>query len=353
MVIDLFPLKEDEVRDRFPAVYQWVVDRVKPERDNNNRKSYREYWWIFGEPRRELRPALEGIPRYIATVETSKHRFFQFLDASICPDNKLVVVANTDAFILAVLSSCIHVTWALASKSRLGVGNDPVYVKTHCFDPFPFPDPTEGLKARIRELGERLDGHRKAVLNKHKQLTMTGLYNVLEKIRAAEPLTDTDKDIYDAGLIGVLREIHDELDARVAEAYGWPADLADAEILERLVALNHERAEEERDGNVRWLRPEFQAPKEAAATKKAEQIEAELPVTERAAKKPRLPTALPEQVAAIRAMLAAADDIVSAADLSRRFSQGRRAEKKVEEVLRTLTLLGQAEQIDGGYILSG
>jgi hypothetical protein len=58
----------------------------------------------------------------------------------------------------------------------------------------------------------------------------------------------------------VLKQIHDELDAAVAEAYGWPADLADEQILERLVALNHERAEEEKRGIIRWLRPEFQNP---------------------------------------------------------------------------------------------
>src|SRR3546814_382964 len=78
MVIDLYPLQEVEVRNRFPAVYQWVADRVKPERDQNNRKVYRDSWWIFGEPRRELRPALQKLDRYIATVETSKHRYFQF-----------------------------------------------------------------------------------------------------------------------------------------------------------------------------------------------------------------------------------------------------------------------------------
>ena len=76
-------------------------------------------------------------------------------------------------------------------------------------------------------------------------------------------------------------------------------------------------------------------------------------VAEGAAKKPRMPAALPEQVAAIRAMLAVGDDPRSAADLSRRFSQGRRAERRVEEVLRTLTLLGQAERINGGYVLAG
>lgn len=352
MVIDLFPLEEGDVRDRFPAVYQWVVDRVKPERDNNNRESYKKFWWIFGEPRRDLRPALAKLSQYIATVETAKHRFFRFLDASVRPDNKLICFALDDGYHLAILSSAIHFVWYLGNAGKLGVyERDAVYVKSQCFDPFPFPDPPDALKTRIRELGERLDAHRKEVLEKHKQLTMTGLYNVLEKVRAGTELTDADRDVYDAGLVGVLRQIHDDLDAAVAEAYGWPVDLADEDVLECLVALNHERAAEEAEGKIRWLRPEFQAPKEAAAAKKPKQIEADLLAPAEGGKKPGLPTALPDQVAAIRAMLAAADAPTTPADLARRFKQGKRAEARVEEVLRTLTLLGQAERVAGGYVL--
>ena len=76
MAIDLFGVTEDDVRQRFPDVYQWVLERVKPEREQNNRPSYRNLWWVFGEPRRELRPALVDLNRYIATVETAKHRVF-------------------------------------------------------------------------------------------------------------------------------------------------------------------------------------------------------------------------------------------------------------------------------------
>jgi hypothetical protein len=90
LVIDLFGLSADDVRQRFPAVYQWVAERVKPERDQNNRATYRDNWWVFGEPRKDFRPALAGLPRYIATVETAKHRTFQFLDASVLPDNMLI-----------------------------------------------------------------------------------------------------------------------------------------------------------------------------------------------------------------------------------------------------------------------
>ncbi len=79
----------------------------------------------------------------VPTVETSKHRFFVFLDASILPDNMLVNIASSDAFVLGILSSRIHVTWALAAGGRLGYGNDPRYNKTRCFEPFPFPDASD------------------------------------------------------------------------------------------------------------------------------------------------------------------------------------------------------------------
>jgi len=133
LVIDLFGLALEDVKSRFPEVYQWLLERVKPERDQNNRASYRNTWWIFGEPRKVMRRAMEGLSRYIATVETAKHRVFVFLDKEILPDNKLVNIASADAFHLGVLSSRVHVVCALAAGG-LGVGNDPVCNKTRCFE---------------------------------------------------------------------------------------------------------------------------------------------------------------------------------------------------------------------------
>ena len=128
MVIDLFGLTENEVRQRFPEVYQWVLERVKPEREQNNRASYRSLWWIFGEPRSELRPALTGLDRYVVTVETAKHRIFVFLDASVLPDNRLIVFAAEAADLFGVLSSRPHVIWTL---SRGGTLEDrPIYTKS-------------------------------------------------------------------------------------------------------------------------------------------------------------------------------------------------------------------------------
>jgi hypothetical protein len=362
MVIDLFGLSEEEVRTRFPAVYQWVLERVRPERAQNNRKSYRDKWWIFGEPREDFRPALSGLRRYIATVETSKHRFFVFLDHSILPDNKLICIALEDAFNLGVLSSRIHVNWALASGSHLGVGNDPVYVKTRCFETFPFPAATDAQQARIRDLAEQLDAHRKRQQAAQADLTMTGMYNVLEKLRAGETLTAKDKVIHEQGLVSVLKQLHDELDVAVCEAYGWPVGLPDAEILTRLVALNAARAAEEAAGTIRWLRPEYQEDRfQVPGVRCQEQTQlgiqdhqpsviTQSPSTVSPARMP-WPKALPEQMRVLRDVLAAEPGPVTPELLAKRFVRARSG--KIEELLRTLVTLGQARDAGDGQFAAG
>jgi hypothetical protein len=123
------------------------------------------------------------------TVETAQHRVFQFLSASVLPDNMLVIIASDDASTLAIISSRIHTPWAPIMGGWLGYGNDPRYSKSRCFDPFPFPDPDESLRAKLRAVGDELDATRKRVQAEHPDLTLTGLYNVLEKVRAGAGLT--------------------------------------------------------------------------------------------------------------------------------------------------------------------
>ena len=294
---------------------------------------------------------MAGLRRYIATVETSRRRFFVFLDASILPDNKLVNIALDDAYFLGVLSSRVHVTWALAAGSHLGVGNDPVYVKTACFEKFPFPAATDAQQARIRGLAEQLDAHRKRQQAQHPKLTLTDMYNVLEKLRAGEPLTAKDKAVHEQGLVSVLREIHDELDAAVCDAYGWPVTLTDEEILARLVALNAERAAEEAQGHVRWLRPEYQAPSDHASrfTQHA-LIQEDSPVYEVSLEtRPLLPwpTRMAEQAQAVRAALVALGGPASAAEVAAAFTAA--PPDRVAELLETLVTLGQARGTEGGY----
>ncbi|MEO9613000.1 MAG: DNA methyltransferase [Nitratireductor sp.] len=352
MVIDLFGLTQEQVRSRYPEVYQHVLENVKPERDKNNRESYRKNWWIFGEPRKDLRPALENLPRYIATVETTKHRVFQFLDASILADNMIVVVASDDAHHLAVLSSRVHTTWAPILGGWLGYGNDPRYSKSRCFDPFPFPDASDALREKLRAAGEELDVTRKKVLAEHPDLTMTRLYNVLEKLKAGERLSDKDEDVKTRGLVLILKELHETIDRLTAEAYGWPHDLSDEDILERLVALNAERAKEEAAGHVRWLRPEYQIPRFAkGAAAKSGELALDAPVVAIDRDRPSFPTDAYEQPLAVERILAVEARPMAAAEIARQFKRGgKRIEGRVEQHLRTLAAYGHVTALpDGTY----
>ncbi|MGJ8723300.1 MAG: class I SAM-dependent DNA methyltransferase [Roseibacillus sp.] len=381
-VIDAFGSTAEELQNDHPGIFQHLLNTVKPERDNNKRESRKKLWWIFGEPNQKLREQLAGLPRYIATVETSKHRFFTFLDQSILPDNKLVNIAVADPASLALLSSPPHVAWALATGSKLGVGNDPVYVKTRCFETFPFPDLPEGpLKERLRDLGEQLDAHRKSRQAEHPDLTLTGMYNVLEKLRKEEPLTDKDKVIHDQGLVTLLKQIHDQIDQATYEAYGWsdlwqwqqdalrgtcydpedettsqlevePGKLHEAiapylekyeqVLLQRLVDLNHERAAEEAQGKIRYLRPEFQDPE---GTQRATEQDLDLPASQKAlvkasTQKLKWPKVLTQQVAALQPLLTELGP--DPALLSQAFgNKAPKREKEIHEIIETLRTLGQ------------
>jgi len=441
-VIDAFGLTAEQLRSQFPATYQWLLERVKPERDQNNRATYRDNWWFFGEPRKVLRKQLANLPRYIATVETAKHRTFQFLNASILPDNKLIAIALSDAFHLGVLSSRLHGAWALAAGSTLE--DRPVYVKTTCFETFPFPDESTGLTSALRQkiasLAEQIDQHRKRVLNPalrpapatsnspqvgqsvavgadlasaasmrppqspavppaagtqattkatkatEKNLTLTGLYNVLEALREQRPLTAKEKLIHSQGLVGVLKELHDELDAAVLQAYGVSATARVEDILGHLVTLNQQRAAEEAQGVVRWLRPEFQNPATATSRSLSKQdlptqvqqaLEGDFAMESEASKAgdhplrtaglgsepspfgrgsdpnaaaPHLaaaihwPTTLPEQVRAVVQVLASSAAPLTLADIAARFKGKGNWKKGLPTLLETLEALGRAQR---------
>ena len=95
------------------------------------------------------------------------------------------------------------------------MGNDARYNKSRCFETFPFPENSDSTASRISALAEQLDTHRKRQQEQHPGLTMTGMYNVLEKLRREESLTDKGKEIHEQGLVSVLRELHDDLDRAV------------------------------------------------------------------------------------------------------------------------------------------
>lgn len=345
-----FGLFDEEEAKQQPVLYDLVRVRVKPAREANKREAYSQYWWRYGEPRPGLRAALMSLKRYIATVETAKHRVFQFLPINTIAEHSVVCIALDDAFYLGVLSSAIHVTWALAAGGTLE--DRPRYQKALCFDPFPFPDPSPELRQQIASIAEQIDQHRKDALERAEQVTITGIYNVIEKLRSGEPLSPTEREVYQLAACGVLLDLHNKLDRLVAEAYGWGWPLETEEILTRLVTLNAERAEEERAGHVRWLRPRFQTSRferkaRAWETKELALVRETATLTYATTNNPKKiawPKTAIDQLAAIIRLLSKkpmkADELVAA-------FQGARRDL-VKRHLETLTIMGEIQQTDDG-----
>ena len=348
--IDTYGLKETELRTAYPEVFQHLLVNVKPERDQNRRGHRAEHWWLHGEPVEMMRAGRRNLQRTIVTAETARHRLFQYLATSTLPDNTLVCIALDDGYYLGVVSSRFHVLWAVGSGARLGVGDDPRYSKSRCFDPFPFPTEVAApLKDQIGTEAEALDALRKRVLAEHADLTLTKLYNVLEALREGRALTPQERDIHDRGLVTLIRQHHDAIDECVADAYGWGDEhragtLDEETILTRLVALNKERAAEEARGFVRYLRPEFQDPgyRVPVATK-LDLGEAAVAVVSNVIP---WPATLPEQVGAVQSILAAAPAPLGAGDIARSF-KGKRA-ATVRPVLDALAGLGMARRLNDG-----
>jgi hypothetical protein len=164
------------------------------------------------------------------------------------------------------------------------------------------------------------------------------------------PLTVKERTIHEQGLVAVLRLLHDELDAAVAAAYGWPASLPDEEILQRLVDLNARRAAEEASGLIRWLRPGYQRGRAGLAPVQGALVEeeAEGSVASAVAAPLPWPTSMPEQARAVRGLLQqAAAAPLTPAEVAARFAQADKA--RVVELLETLASLGQAGEEAGRY----
>jgi len=387
-IIDLNDFSEDELK-KFPEIYQRIYTLVRPTRLQMKDKQRRTKWWLFGRSNQVMRKSLEGLSRYIGTCRTAKHRIFTFISGNVLPDAKIVAIGNDDASILGLLSSIAHRCWSERIGVRMGVGNDLNYNHADCFNKFPFPDPDEATRSRIRDLGERLDAHRKRQQELHPDLTLTGIYNVLEKLRADEALTDKERKIHDDGLVSVLKQIHDDLDEAVFHAYGWddlhswyreaetgtihmpepesgsPDSVCitttqldasgeglrestkeahekyDEILLERLVALNHERAAEEAAGKIRWLRPEFQNPDGDPETTQAQlAIPAAKKKVAAKATKQKWPDRLTDQISTILALVPALGR--DPETLSQPFGRkSTKREAQIEQVIEVLESLGK------------
>ena len=350
-VLDTFGLTHDALRDHYPDAFQRLYDRVRPEREakrgaTKDSQEYADNWWLFAKTRSKFRKALVGLSRFIITSRTARHRTFQFLDASVLPETKVLIFAFDDAFHLGVLSSRIHVVFASRVGGWLGVGNDSTYNHSDCLEKFPFPAATEEQRTHIRQLAESLDAHRKHQQAQHPKLTITSLYNVLDKLRAGTPLDLKEQTVHEQGLVTVLRQFHDDLNAAVADAFGLSPTASDDAILAHLADLNAQRAAEEHAGEIRWLRPAFQTRAAGAIqTSLATGEESSASLAKTATKTP-WPKTMAQQAQVVRSALVALGAPINTATLAKTF-KGAKTDR-VDEIMETLTSLGQARALSGG-----
>jgi type II restriction/modification system DNA methylase subunit YeeA len=255
----------------YAAPWKHITEHVFPERSRNRRESYREQWWLHVEPRQGMRAALQGVRRFVGTARVAKHRLFGWFEVPTLADSQLIVTATDSDARFGVLHSRLHEVWALAQGTQLREKESGFrYTPTTCFETFPFPSMNASDEAAISEAAVELDRLRRAWLNppewtKEEVLEFPGSVDGPWKRFVHEPdargigtvrwprIVAKDAECATKLAKRTLTSLYNErpawldlahrrLDEAVFAAYGWPADLTDEQILERLLALNLERA---------------------------------------------------------------------------------------------------------------
>lgn len=229
----------EEEAKQYELPYAYVLQKVKPFRATSKSVDRPDLpWWLHRRTRPAMRAAVSRLQRFIATPTVAKHRLFAWFQHPTLADHQIVVIARDDDYFFGVLHSKFHELWTLRMCTWLGVGNDPRYTPTTTFETYPFPwapgkedqsDPkvqaiAEAARELVRLRDEWLNPSSEELINgggKIKDRTLTNLYN-------------KRPDWLDLA--------HKRLNTAVFDAYGWPQDLSDDEILARLLALNLERA---------------------------------------------------------------------------------------------------------------
>lgn len=218
----------------------------------------RTRWWEPYWPRPEMRARVMALPRYIVTTETSQYRLFVWLRYPILADKNLIVIARDDDATFGILQSRFHEIWAL----RLGTSLEdrPRYTSSTTFGTFPFPD---GLTPNIPAAQYASDPRAVAIAEAARRLNelRENWLNPPDLVRRGPEVVAGYPDRIlpvNAEAAAILRNrtltklynerpawldnAHRALDAAVAAAYGWPADISDDGALARLFALNQARA---------------------------------------------------------------------------------------------------------------
>ncbi len=259
-IIDFGWTMSEQQAALYEAPFRHVLINVQPERSRNNRDIYRLNWWRHVESRQGMWRALDAYQAYIVTPTVAKHRMFIRIEPSVCPDHQLIATTRDDDTTFGILCSRFHELWSLRMGTWLGVGNDPRYTPSTTFETFAFP---EGLTPNLPAASYADDPRAKAIaeaaaeLNRLREawLNPPDLVRVEPEVVPGYPDRILPRDAEAAAVLKTrtltnlynarpawLAMAHHRLDAAVAAAYGWPADLADDAILERLFALNQQRA---------------------------------------------------------------------------------------------------------------
>jgi type II restriction/modification system DNA methylase subunit YeeA len=245
----------------YEAPFEYLKTHVFPVRSKNRREAYRLRWWRHVEPRPGMWRALDGMDRFIVTPETPTYTVFSWLPTSVLPDKNLTIISRSDYTTFGLLQSGYHVAWTRAIGSPYG--NHPTairYNSTRIFQTFPFPEGlTPNIPAKnyaddpraiaIAKAGKRLDDLRNKWLNPLDLVRIEAEVvpgypdRVLPKsAQAAVTLRErTLTNLYNQRPQW-LADAHRELDAAVAVAYGWPANISEEDALVKLLELNLSRS---------------------------------------------------------------------------------------------------------------
>jgi hypothetical protein len=269
-IIDFGTERPKQDASLYEAPFAHVLENVRPERQKNSRAAYREKWWLHAEPRPAMHERMAAHRRFIATARVAKYRVYAWAEAPTLPDCQLIVFARSDDYFFGVLHSRPHEVWARAQGTQVRERESGFrYTPTTCFETFPFPEPTPAQVEAMGAAARRLDELRSNWLNppewtRTEVLEFPGSIDGPWSRFVHEPdargigtvryprLVPRDEhapDLAKRTLTALynkrppwLAEAHRALDAAVLDAYGWPADVADDDLLGRLLALNHARS---------------------------------------------------------------------------------------------------------------
>ncbi|MFN9561259.1 MAG: DNA methyltransferase [Dolichospermum sp.] len=233
-IIDFVDMSLENASD-YELPFEHIKQTVKPERDNNRMRKRKINWWKLGNNAIYMRESIKNLSFYFTVPRVSKWAIFISAPLNWLPGDKSVVVASEDFYIFGILSSSIHREWIHAQKSTLGASI--AYTHNTCFETFPFPQTVDiNLVQQIRTKTEELHEYRSQQMET-KQWGITTLYNKF--------FTEPSSQLY---------KLHQQLDKLVMSAYQFnPED----DILERLLLLNLELAEKEKQG-IKIIGPEIQ-----------------------------------------------------------------------------------------------